>query len=56
MAENDKIFVTQTMLNGIVCLRLAVGAQRTEQEHVDGAWELIKTCASEVVQEWAKSH
>ena len=55
-AENDKIFITQTMLNGMICLRFAIGAQRTERVHVDRAWDLIKECAGEVRQQWVKSH
>ncbi|RPD53751.1 hypothetical protein L226DRAFT_492786 [Lentinus tigrinus ALCF2SS1-7] len=54
--DNDKIFITQTMLNGMICLRFAIGAQRTEKEHVDRAWDLIKQCATEMVGEWTKNH
>ena len=47
----DRLFLTQTVLNGTVCVRFAVGAQRTEREHVERAWGLIRGCAAEVVQE-----
>ena len=46
---NDKIFLTQTNLNGTVCIRFAVGAQRTERAHVEAAWALIRACATEVL-------
>ncbi len=54
-AHNDKLFITQTMLNGMICLRFAIGAQRSEKEHVDRAWDLIKQCAKEVVEEWTRN-
>lgn len=52
---SDKIFLTQTVLNGTFCIRFAVGAQRTRKEHIDAGWEVITTNASAVTEEWVKS-
>ena len=48
---SDKLFLTQTSLNGTVCVRFAIGAQRTEREHIERAWELIRECGAEAVRE-----
>ncbi|KAI0753292.1 pyridoxal phosphate-dependent transferase [Daedaleopsis nitida] len=48
--ENGQILVTSTAINGIVCLRMAIGAQRIEKEHVERAWELIQASAREELQ------
>ncbi len=47
-AESEKILITPPVINGMACLRFAVGAQRTEKEHVDWAWDLIQKSAREV--------
>lgn len=51
MEHSDKLYLTQTMLNDVFCLRFAIGAQRTELEHIDRAWELIKANARVVLQD-----
>ena len=48
--ESDKILITPPVINGMACLRFAIGAQRTEKEHVERAWELITACAREVLE------
>ncbi|TBU63376.1 pyridoxal phosphate-dependent transferase [Dichomitus squalens] len=50
MEDSDKLYITQTLLNGVICLRFAIGAQRTEIEHIDRAWKVIKTSAQAIVQ------
>lgn len=47
-AESENILITPPVINGMACLRFAVGAQRTEKEHVDWAWDLIQKSAREV--------
>lgn len=39
-ARND-IFMTQTQLNGIFCVRFAVGAARTHETHIQHAFHLL---------------
>jgi aromatic-L-amino-acid decarboxylase len=36
-----EVFISSTMLNGRVALHLAVGNDRTSEQHVRRAWELI---------------
>jgi aromatic-L-amino-acid/L-tryptophan decarboxylase len=40
LARND-ILLTQTQLNGIFCIRFAVGAARTDETHIQKAFELL---------------
>ncbi|KAL6306954.1 pyridoxal phosphate-dependent transferase [Sparassis latifolia] len=51
ITARPEILLTQTVLNGTVCLRFAVGATRTETEHVEMAWQLIQEEAGVVVEE-----
>jgi aromatic-L-amino-acid/L-tryptophan decarboxylase len=39
--EDDKLFLTRTDLNGTVCIRLVVGAERTQEEHVQRAFDIL---------------
>ncbi|EJU05861.1 hypothetical protein DACRYDRAFT_75274 [Dacryopinax primogenitus] len=50
IAARSDITITQTDVLGMFCLRLAVGAQRTEERHIRRAWEIISTAGVEV---WA---
>jgi aromatic-L-amino-acid decarboxylase len=42
------VFLVQTKLNGRFVIRLAIGNARTKQEHVRGAWDIIRTKAAEL--------
>jgi aromatic-L-amino-acid decarboxylase len=39
--ESGAAFLTHTVVNGEAALRLAIGAPRTEQRHVDAVWSLL---------------
>lgn len=54
VSARGEIFLTQTQLNGVFCVRLAVGAERTRKEHIDSAWALICEEAAGAVGEWAE--
>ena len=54
VSARGEIFLTQTQLNGVFCVRLAVGAERTRREHIDRAWALICEEAEGAVKEWAE--
>ena len=41
-----EVFLSHTALHGEFTLRLAIGNMRTEQRHVERAWELIRTEAA----------
>lgn len=50
-ARHD-ILLTQTILNGITCLRFAVGAYRTEERHIDQAFNLLQEEGNIAIKEW----
>ncbi|OCH88704.1 aromatic-L-amino-acid decarboxylase [Obba rivulosa] len=54
LSSRHDILLTQTVLNGVFCIRFAVGAARTQQEHVDRAWEILQREGAVAVQEFAQ--
>jgi aromatic-L-amino-acid decarboxylase len=42
LQTRPNLALTQTSLGEVFCVRLAVGAARTEESDVDNAWETIK--------------
>ena len=53
LAARKDIEITRTMLNGVVCIRFSVGAERTEKAHVESAFKIITEEAQKVVVESA---
>ncbi|TFK44455.1 pyridoxal phosphate-dependent transferase [Crucibulum laeve] len=53
-ARHD-ILLTQTTLNGIFCIRLAVGAARTEEKHIRSAYDLLVKEANAVLEAYSES-
>ncbi|KAF8070404.1 pyridoxal phosphate-dependent transferase [Lyophyllum atratum] len=53
-ARND-ILLTQTVLNGVYCIRLAVGAARTETSHIQQACELLHKEAELSLEAWEQA-
>ncbi|KAI0783433.1 pyridoxal phosphate-dependent transferase [Abortiporus biennis] len=49
-----EILLTQTVIDGVFCIRFAVGAERTTKEHIDKAWALIQEEAEVALGIWAK--
>ncbi|KAJ3485385.1 hypothetical protein NLI96_g5001 [Meripilus lineatus] len=49
------ILITQTLINGMFCLRFAVGAVRTEKRHIDQAWALLQSHAEVSINSWIGS-
>lgn len=45
------LYLTQTLLNGVFCLRIAIGASRTQEEHVRRAFAIIEEEATAVAKE-----
>ena len=45
------IILTQTNLNGVFCIRFAIGAARTEIKHVDAAFDLLLAEAHQTLHE-----
>ncbi|EMD37052.1 hypothetical protein CERSUDRAFT_84071 [Gelatoporia subvermispora B] len=52
LSSRHDIMLTQTVLNGVFCIRFAVGAARTQQEHIDTAWDLLQQEGAVAVQEY----
>jgi len=46
--QSGKLYLTHTVLNGRYTLRLCVGQNHTEAEHVRQAWELIQQTAKQI--------
>ena len=53
-ARHD-IILTQTVLNGVYCIRFAVGAARTEASHIQQACELLQKEAGLTLEAWEQS-
>jgi aromatic-L-amino-acid decarboxylase len=49
--SDGKIFLSHTKLNGKFTLRLAIGNIRTTRQHVELAWDLVRTEASRLDRE-----
>jgi len=52
ISARPDILLTQTVIDGIFCIRFAAGAQRTTKEHIDQAWSLIQEEAGIAADIW----
>ncbi|KAF4620333.1 hypothetical protein D9613_000357 [Agrocybe pediades] len=52
ISARDDIMLTQTSLNGIFCVRLAVGASRTTEKHMHDAYSVIEKEAKAAIEVW----
>ena len=43
--DSGALYLTQTRINGAYGIRFAIGAERTEAHHVEGAWQAIQETA-----------
>ena len=53
-ARHD-IMLTQTMLDGLDCIRFNVGATRTENKHIDQAIQLLLCEGRIAISEWEEA-
>lgn len=53
ISSRTEIYMTPTILNGIYCVRFAVGAERTTDQHVKDAFKLLEEEASNAIRTWA---
>ncbi|KAF8629833.1 hypothetical protein AX15_003200 [Amanita polypyramis BW_CC] len=53
-ARHD-ILLTQTVLNGITCIRFSVGAYRTQERHIDRAFQLLQEEGWAAMEEWEQA-
>ncbi|KAG0553831.1 hypothetical protein M758_12G044200 [Ceratodon purpureus] len=49
--SDGNILITHTVLGGLYTIRLAIGGVHTKLQHVDAAWEVIKSQASNLLNE-----
>ena len=47
----DALFITRTELNGDVCLRMAIGAERTTDTHVRKAMDILERVGKNILKE-----
>jgi len=52
--ERNELMLTQTELNGVYCIRFAVGAQRTERNHVEAAFDICLETARLAIKEFTE--
>ncbi|KAF9017992.1 hypothetical protein BDZ89DRAFT_1140313 [Hymenopellis radicata] len=52
ISARTDIYLTQTMLNDVYCVRFAVGAALTEEAHIRKAYEVIEKEAELVIEAW----
>lgn len=52
ISSRTEIYLTQTILNGVHCIRFAVGAERTTDKHVNGAFDLLEEEARNAIKTW----
>jgi aromatic-L-amino-acid/L-tryptophan decarboxylase len=55
ISARDDILLTQTVLNGVFCIRLAVGAARTDSIHIQKAYDLLNKEAELTIETWEQS-
>ncbi|KAF8531528.1 pyridoxal phosphate-dependent transferase [Gautieria morchelliformis] len=53
--SSTDLFLTQTEVNGVFCIRFAVGAARTQEKHIDMAWKVLCAEAGPAVEEWTST-
>ncbi|PPQ95321.1 hypothetical protein CVT26_008166 [Gymnopilus dilepis] len=52
LSARHDIMLTQTSLNGMFCVRLAVGAAATTEEHIEGAFRIVESEANAAIETW----
>ncbi|GJJ08842.1 hypothetical protein Clacol_003061 [Clathrus columnatus] len=50
------LFLTSIDLDGIFCIRLAIGSQRTEERHIKKVWDILDSEVEPAVNEWLGSN
>lgn len=55
ISARDDILLTQTVLNGIFCIRFAVGAALTRETHIQQAYELLTQEAELTIVAWEQA-
>ena len=53
ISARTDIYLTQTVLNGLYCIRFAVGSERSSEVHVAQAYGAIMEEAQATIAEWS---
>ncbi|KAH7883152.1 pyridoxal phosphate-dependent transferase [Phlebopus sp. FC_14] len=53
LSARSDIALTQTDLNGVICIRMAIGAERTSEEHIKRAFEVLCEEAKVTIEAWS---
>jgi aromatic-L-amino-acid decarboxylase len=52
LSSRNDIFLVQTNINGISCIRFAIGAQRTTEKHIQDAYKILEDEAQLAIATW----
>ncbi|KAF5345346.1 hypothetical protein D9758_008462 [Tetrapyrgos nigripes] len=52
ISARKEVLLTQTVLDGSFCIRFSVGSPRTQEEHVDKAFEILTHEARLAIESW----
>lgn len=52
LSSRTDIMLTQTTLNGVFCVRLAIGSARTTEKHITDAFDIVSKEADAAVEVW----
>ncbi|KAF8160873.1 aromatic-L-amino-acid decarboxylase [Crassisporium funariophilum] len=55
ISARDDIMLTQTSLNGVFCIRFAVGAARTTEVHIQQAYQILTKEAKALLETWEQT-
>ncbi|KAG8997249.1 hypothetical protein FRB94_007779 [Tulasnella sp. JGI-2019a] len=53
ISTRPNVFIVQTDIHGMYCLRMAIGAARTEDRHIHAAFKIFEEGAETALKEWA---
>ena len=56
ISARSDIFMTQTNINNIFCIRIVIGAQRTTEKHIREAYDILETEAKATLDLWEKNY
>lgn len=55
LSARRDIHLTQTQLNGVFCIRLAIGAVRTDESHIKHAYDVLVEEAGQAIEAWKQT-
>ncbi len=55
LSARSDIMMIQTNINNIFCIRIAIGAQRTTEQHIRNAYDILEVEAKATLDLWKNS-